>query len=131
MLRTPNWLSITRYRSVALKNLSETIFRRHSPDEKEGEENRLSSTNKRRGIETNRQAYVSIPLFINICQRYYFSIRIRASTANNPRSVATSGLISISFISEAKRSKVERRTIMSAYCCSSIPFCPRVPLIIG
>ena len=131
MLRTPNWPSIIRYRSVALKNLSETIFRRHSPDEKEEEENRLSSTNKRRGIETNRQAYVSIPLFINICQRYYFSIRIRASTANNPRSVATSGLISISFISEAKRSKVERRTIMSAYCCSSIPFCPRVPLIIG
>lgn len=131
MLRTPNWPSITRYRSVALKNLSEIIFRRHFPDEKEEEENRLSSTNKRRGIEINRQAYVSIPLFINICQRYYFSIRIRASTANNPRSVATSGLISISFISEAKRSKVERRTIISAYCCSSIPFCPRVPLIIG
>lgn len=68
---------------------------------------------------------------IGTLNHYYFSIRIRASTANKPLSVATNGFISISFISLAKRNKVERRTIMSAYCCSSMPFCPRVPLMIG
>ena len=68
---------------------------------------------------------------IGTLNHYYFSTRIRASTANKPLSVATNGFISISFISLAKRNKVERRTIMSAYCCSSMPFCPRVPLMIG
>ena len=55
----------------------------------------------------------------------------RASTANNPRSVATRGLMSISLISDAKRSNVDRRTMISAYCCSSTPRWPRVPFIIG
>lgn len=70
-------------------------------------------------------------LFNSIRQAGYFSIRMRASTANKPRGVATNGLMSISLISLAKRSKVERRTIISAYCCSSMPAWPRVPLMMG
>ena len=61
---------------------------------------------------------------------HFFSIRIRASTAITYFSVASSGLISISLISVAKRNKVERRTIISANLSSFTPFCPRVPLII-
>lgn len=58
------------------------------------------------------------------------SIRMRASTAITCFSVANNGLISISLISVAKRSKVESRTIISANLSSFTPFCPRVPLII-
>ena len=42
-------------------------------------------------------------------------------------SVAKSGFISISLISVAKRSKVDKRTIISANLSSLTPFCPRVP----
>ena len=38
--------------------------------------------------------------------------------------------MSISFISVAKRSSVDRRTMISAYFRSLMPLCPRVPLII-
>ena len=57
----------------------------------------------------------------------YFSILIRASTATTAFSVAKSGFISISLISVAKRSKVDKRTIISANLSSLTPFCPRVP----
>ena len=44
----------------------------------------------------------------------YFSTRMRASTAMTSLSSASSGLMSISLISVAKRSRVLRRTIISA-----------------
>ena len=50
-----------------------------------------------------------------------FSIRMRASTATTLLPSANSGLMSISLISVAKRSRVERRTMISAYFCSLMP----------
>ena len=57
----------------------------------------------------------------------FFSIRMRASTAITHFSVASSGLMSISLISVANRSSVDRRTMISANLSSFTPFCPRVP----
>ena len=61
---------------------------------------------------------------------FYFSIRIRASTANKPLSVATNGFISISFISLAKRNKVEANDNVRILLLVDT-LCPRVPLMIG
>ena len=54
----------------------------------------------------------------------------RVSTATTAFSVARSGLISISLISVANRSKVDKRTIISANLSSFTPFWPRVPWMI-
>ena len=51
-----------------------------------------------------------------------FSIKIRASTAMTSLSSASRGLMSISLISVAKRRRVLRRTMISAYLRSLIPF---------
>ena len=65
-----------------------------------------------------------------ISYSFCFSMRMRASTAMTFFSVASSGLMSISLISVAKRSRVESRTMISANLSSLTPFCPRVPLMI-
>lgn len=81
-------------------------------------------------INTRKKEILHKGTFFFLNNGYFFSILIRASTAITCFSVASSGLISISFISVAKRSNVESRTIISANLFSFTPLCPRVPLII-
>lgn len=67
----------------------------------------------------------------NLSKINHFSIRIRASTANNPRSVATRGLMSISLISGCKTEQCGQADYDIRILLSSTPRWPRVPFIIG
>ncbi len=75
--------------------------------------------------------YVIANFFIDrLPPPFYFSILMRASTAITLFSSASRGLMSISLISRAKRRSVDSLTIISAYFCSLMPRCPRVPFSI-